>query len=305
MVVGGITMIVFALWECYAPLKEPLLPVHLFKHFPWVAACINLGIGASIYYSMAIIWPQIVGGIYANTTTMYAGYLNCIPGAMIVVGMVLGGLLAEPIGRTNFQVIVAFAAGGALIAACACVTLDNKSTMIALLSIGIFFIGWNESVCLSCAGIELLDQQEIGTAVGAAGSIRSAVSSVANAVYLSVLANRLGITIPNEVPPAVINAGLPAESVPKFIAGFTTGSFANITGLTPEIQAIGTKAYQTASAHAYSTVFYSTMAFTGIGIVLAFFNPNVDSKMTGDIAVTLHRTDADNMQNEKVENVSV
>jgi hypothetical protein len=50
MVVGGCTLIVFALWECYAPLKEPLLPVHLFKHFPWVAACVNLGIGASIYY---------------------------------------------------------------------------------------------------------------------------------------------------------------------------------------------------------------------------------------------------------------
>lgn len=249
---------------------------------------------------MAIIWPQIVGGIYADPTSMYAGYLNCVPGAMIVVGMVLGGLLAEPIGKTNYQVIFAFATGGAFIASCAAVTSVGKPTMIALLSVGIFFIGWNESVCLSCAGIELLDQQEIGTAVGAAGSIRSAVSSVANAVYLSVLANRLGQTIPAEVPPAVVAAGLPETSVAQFIGGFTTGSFANITGLTPEIQAIGTKAYQTASAQAYSTVFYSTLAFTGIGIILAFFNPNVDSKMTGDIAVTLHKTDADNMQTEKV-----
>jgi cellobiose-specific phosphotransferase system component IIC len=175
--------------------------------------------------------------------------------------------------------------------------------MIALLSIGIFFIGWNESVCLSCAGIELLDQQEIGTAVGAAGSIRSAVSSVANAVYLSVLSNRMAITIPSEVPPAVIAAGLPEESVATFIGGFATGNFANITGLTPEIQAVGTRAYQIASAQAYSTVFYSTLAFTGIGIILAFFNPNVDDKMTGDIAVTLHHTDADKMGNaEKVEN---
>jgi flagellar motor component MotA len=64
---------------------------------------------------MAIIWPQIVGGIYASPTSMYAGYLNCVPGAMIVVGMVLGGLLAEPIGKTNYQVITAFIIGGALI----------------------------------------------------------------------------------------------------------------------------------------------------------------------------------------------
>lgn len=296
-------MIIFALWECFAPLKEPLLPVHLFRHFTWVSSCINLGIGAAIYYSMAIIWPQIVGGVYADPTTMYAGYLNCIPGALIVVGMVLGGLLAEPIGKQKFQVIVAFACGGALIASCAVVSPDNKNTMIALLSIGIFFLGWNESVCLSCAGIELLDQREIGTAIGAAGSIRSAVSSVANSVYLSVLANRMGQTIPNEVPPAVIAAGLPAASVPKFLAGFTTGSFANITGLTPEILATGTRAYKVAATQAYSTVFFTTLAFTGIGIILAFFNPNVDEKMTGDIAVTLHKTDVDKQGIATVESV--
>ena len=182
-------------------------------------------------------------------------------------------------------------------------TPDNKPTMIALLSIGIFFIGWNESVCLSCAGIELLDQKEIGTAVGAAGSIRSAVSSVANAVYLSVLANRMGATIPERVPSAVIGAGLPADSVASFIGGFSTGSFANIPGLTPQIQVIGTRAYQEAAASAYSTVFYSTLAFTGIGIILAFFNPNVDDKMTGEIAVTLHHTDVDKQAAEKVESV--
>jgi len=46
MVIGGITIIAFALWEVYANLKEPLLPVHLFKNVEWVAACILLGLGA-------------------------------------------------------------------------------------------------------------------------------------------------------------------------------------------------------------------------------------------------------------------
>jgi hypothetical protein len=107
------------------------------------------------------------------------------------------------------------------------------------------------------------------------------------------------------VPPAVSGAGLSAESVPSFLGGFSTGSFANITGLTPQIQSIGTRVYQEASASAYSTVFYSTLAFTGIGIVLAFFNPNVDEKMTGDIAITLHHTDVDKQKfaTEKVEKV--
>lgn len=53
MVVGGVTLIAFTLWEIYADLKEPLLPMHLFKNFAWVAACILLGLGARygpLYY---------------------------------------------------------------------------------------------------------------------------------------------------------------------------------------------------------------------------------------------------------------
>ena len=46
MVVGGITIVIFVLWENYANLKEPLLPLHLFKNLSWVASCILLGLGA-------------------------------------------------------------------------------------------------------------------------------------------------------------------------------------------------------------------------------------------------------------------
>ena len=46
MVIGGIILVVFVLWEMYAKLKEPLLPIHLFKNFAWVVACILLGLGA-------------------------------------------------------------------------------------------------------------------------------------------------------------------------------------------------------------------------------------------------------------------
>jgi hypothetical protein len=46
MVVGAIILVVFVLWESYANLKEPLLPIHLFKSFAWCASCILLGLGA-------------------------------------------------------------------------------------------------------------------------------------------------------------------------------------------------------------------------------------------------------------------
>jgi hypothetical protein len=45
-VIGGITLIIFALWEIYAKLKEPLLPMHLFKSVGWTVSAILLGLGA-------------------------------------------------------------------------------------------------------------------------------------------------------------------------------------------------------------------------------------------------------------------
>lgn len=98
--------------------------------------------------------------------------------------------------------------------------------------------------------------------------MRSAISTICSSVYVAVLTNRLGQTIPTEVSPAVVAAGLPASSVPAFLGGFTTGNFSNVQGLTAEITAVGVKAYKEANAHAYSTVFYTTIAFSGLAIFI-------------------------------------
>jgi hypothetical protein len=46
IVIGAAVMVAFVLWEAYANLAEPLLPLHLFKNFAWVTSCILLGLGA-------------------------------------------------------------------------------------------------------------------------------------------------------------------------------------------------------------------------------------------------------------------
>lgn len=47
---------------------------------------------------------------------MKGAYLACLSGLGINTGGSLGGLLAKPIGRQKIQMIVAMAAGGALLA---------------------------------------------------------------------------------------------------------------------------------------------------------------------------------------------
>ena len=48
IVVGGIAVIAFAFWEAYAPIKEPLVPPHLFRSWPWVATVMTLSLGVSL-----------------------------------------------------------------------------------------------------------------------------------------------------------------------------------------------------------------------------------------------------------------
>lgn len=161
-----------------------------------------------------------------------------------------------------------------------------------LVNISSFLIGWNESVCITNAGIEVDDQREIGTAVGMAGSIRSTISTIASSVYVVVLNNRMAQAVPSEVPPALLQAGLPESSVSPFIDALTSGSFSGIKGLTPQIQAAGTEAYKLASSHAFRTVYLTTIAFSGVAVVLSFWAPTVDDKLTGQVAATLHQARA-------------
>jgi len=154
-------------------------------------------------------------------------------------------------------------------------------------------MGYMDTVGITITGIAIRDQAEIGTAVGLAGSMRSTVSTIAQVIYTTILTNRLQETIPQEVPRQLIAAGLPASSVPAFLdaiqVGGTPAAFAKVQGLTASIEAVGIAAYKLAAVHAYRTVFYSTLAFSTLCIMFAFFAPDVDDRMTDEVVVKLHQ----------------
>ena len=168
---------------------------------------------------------------------------------------------------------------------------DTKQTAIALIFLGCFWIGWNESLCLANSTICVHDQREIGIAGGLAGSIRAAICAVVVAIYTTTLSNRLSETIPAEVPPALVDAGLPSSSVADFMSAISAGTsdaFASIPGITDEIIAVGVRAYKVANADAYRTVYLSTIAFSGVAIILTWFAPNTEKFMTQKVVATLH-----------------
>ncbi|KAF2260865.1 MFS general substrate transporter [Lojkania enalia] len=302
LVVGAVALIAFVLYECYVDLEEPLVPMKLFSNYGWNASVLLTGLGASVYYAFAIVWPSMVAVLYSDGGVMNSAWLSSLVGLCIVMGQVVGGFAGKSIGYLKWQAVVTFVLGGIFFGSMATCGVGTKSRASALLSFGVFFVGWGEGLAITIVTLAAKDQFALGTASGVAGSIRFLISSIASAVYTVILSNRLAETIPAQVPPAVINAGLPASSVADFIAAFSVGApaFQAVPGITDEILAIGTSAYQHANADAYRTIFFSNIAFSGVAIICSLLLPNVDHLLTGSVATTLHQgRNGDHVDSEK------
>lgn len=63
-----------------------------------------------------------------------------------------------------------------------------------------------------------------------------------------------------------------------------------IKGISSSIISTGAAAYKEASSDAYRTVFLSTIAINGVGIILTFFvpNPDLDAAEMTDVSAPLH-----------------
>ncbi|KAJ1327022.1 Fungal trichothecene efflux pump (TRI12) [Microdochium nivale] len=301
--VGVVTLVVFVLYETYASLKEPLVPMSLFRSYSWNASVVLTGLGASSYYAFAIVWPAMVGVLYSDPADPMAGaWLSSLVGLFVTLGQIAGGLLGKKIGHLKWQAVVTMSLGAVLFGCVATATPDTKARASALVAAGIFFVGWTEGLAITVVTLTAPDQAQLGTSAGVAGSIRFLISSVAATVYSVVLSNRLAQTVPAYVPGAVTAAGLPGSSVAAFLAAVSAGGadFSSVAGVTDGIVAAGVRAYKEANAEAYRAVFFTNIAFSVLAVVCCLLLPEVDHLMTGLVATKLHDKSDEGPTEEKV-----
>lgn len=294
IVVGFLCLVGLITYEAYFTPKEPLVRIEFFKSRGWLSSALLLGIGASVYYSQALIFPEMAATVYgAEKGPEWVGLVGCLPGIGITIGEIIGGSVAHMVGKSKYQVIVAMSSGTALIAAMAACTPETPTRAIVLALFGTIAIGYNEAIALPVCTLCIADQQNIGQAAGLAGSLRSAISSIAVAIYSTVLADRQTSTISSQIPAVLLNAGVSESDIPTYMQAVTTGADAatlkSIPGVTDQVIATVSKGYQSAYADAFRTIFYVSIAFGVLGIICAVMTPNVDELLTNKVPVRLNQ----------------
>lgn len=133
----------------------------------------------------------------------------------------------------------------------------------------------------------MIEPQDIGLATGILGSVRSAGGAIAQALYVSVLDNKVKMYLPEYVTPAAIAAGLPSSSLPSLYAGITAGNFSAVPGISDGIVEVVGEEVKRAYISSFQVVFYVTIPFSVLLILASCFVPNMEGFLGMNVAKRL------------------
>lgn len=113
-------------------------------------------------------------------------------------------------------------------------------------------------------------------------------------IYVTILRNRMTSNTRSIVVPAIINAGLPADSVEAFLPIFVSSSTDSIQafpGITPAIIAAATNGFRQAYGASFQTVFLASIAFGSVAILAAFLYKEISEEtMKRGVVISLETT---------------
>ncbi|KAL4951852.1 fungal trichothecene efflux pump [Aspergillus filifer] len=283
LLVGVATIVGFVVYEGFVCKTQPFMPPRLFKNIGFVAIVMDAVVGAMVYYSFTVLWPTIISSIY-TTDSIEIGLQSSVVGGGILLGQILGGLALGFVPGVKWQCIIASLLSLAFITPLSAFGPDTWSMTIALGTLGCIAIGYIDNI--SFPGVTLLvEPQDIGLATGVLGSLRALGGAVAQAVYTSVLDNKLNDNIPKYVGPAAISAGLPESSLPAFLEALSASTSAEgIPGATNSVIAAAQAALKIAYSQSFRILFYCTIPFSVILIISSCYVPNMENFVHYNVA---------------------
>ncbi|KAI0466669.1 fungal trichothecene efflux pump [Xylaria cf. heliscus] len=286
IIIGGVLLIILFIYESYADLQYPAIPVKFFRNRGFISLVACATVATMFYYSAVLLWPQQVKALFTSDI-YYGGWLSATVPSATAIGQVAGGFLIK--GKINIRYWMMFStfAMVGFVGSLAALTPSSKTTGIALTLIGPFFVGVIELTALAIAPL-FCKPEDIGLASGLLASIRSAGGSIAVTVYSTILSNRLKFTVPNNIGPVAIAAGLPEDKVPALTSAVLSGTLAKFPGLSDSVLKAVSSVLPTAYSQAFQTVYLASFGFGAIAIVGCLFAKDARDLLTDKVERKMH-----------------
>lgn len=151
-------------------------------------------------------------------------------------------------------------------------------------------------------GFGIVNQEDIGTAAGLAGTSRLLAGAVATAIFGNVTNNKYAQTLPETVRTNVASYNLPSSTLSQLTAAArlnTAAAYRAIPGITPAIQAAATLANKQAYLTGAHLSYQVALAFGILGVIAATFLSSVDTRKYTDKTVAVQQHDLKALREKK------
>ncbi|KAI3324649.1 fungal trichothecene efflux pump [Xylariaceae sp. AK1471] len=286
IVIGAVLLIILFVYESYANLEYPAIPVKFFRNRGFISLVACATVATMFYYSAVLLWPQQVRALF-TTDIKYGGWLSATVPSATAIGQIVSGFVIKGKINVRYWIIFSTFAMVGIVGSLAALTPDSKNTGIALTLVGPFFVGVIELTSLAIAPL-FCKPEDIGLASGLLASIRSAGGSIAVTVYSTILSNRLKFTIPHNIGPVAVAAGLPEDQVPALAKAVIGGTLAKFPGLTSSVSKAVASVLPTAYSQAFQTVYLASFGFGAIAIVGCLFAKDARELLTNKVERKMH-----------------
>lgn len=282
LVVGAAMLVVFGLYEQYVVKGSGIMPPRIFGNIEFVALVMIAALSSMVYYSMTVLWPTLIQTVF-DADVMEVGWQSSVIGGGVLLGQTISGFSISYVPRVKLQTVVASVLAAAFVASLASVSPGLHATTITLGVLATVAVGFNENIAYP--GVTLIfDACDIGLASGALGSIRAMGGAIAQALYVSILNNRLAQNIETKVVPAAVEAGLPSSSITALLEAIPVGNFSSVPGAAEAVVGVVIAGVQDSYVSSFRVVFYATIPFGVLLIIFAFFVPDMDKYLSGNVA---------------------
>lgn len=276
IVVGLCSYVALAFYETRPHLKYPLLPPRLFKDIRgFVMVIVVCFVGGMLYYSMNVLWPRQSQTFFvpANQPILRGVYAT-----IFSYGTLLGGLImvfiCSKVNHERWQLVTFMVLQTALIGSLSSVGINDKAQAIATVIVGSATITPPQLVSFTMLSLNLKDQNDIGIAVGLAGTFRLLGGAIATAIYSAILSGQFASSLPGYVQQAARDTNFASSNLPallKATASNTAAAYRAVPGINQSvIQAAGV-AYKLAYVQAFRLVYLVAIGFGAAATVAAFF----------------------------------